>query len=369
MSALHFLSPDRLWTALALLPLIAATIYFSYRQRLKARSDWGEEKLIERFSKPINPVFEAVRGVAIVLAWTLIFVSWADPIAQNAPQTVRQGSMNLVAVVDVSKSMAAEDYRPVMPPKVVTNGKGQLVSSTPADQVVGPYGSRLDMAKWVISNQIMPSLEHNKVGIVNYSGEAFVQAYPTDDYEALRYVMEHFMKIGKAPGGGSDYAAGLRAALDLIKAEPQAGKQNVILLFTDGGFDGKPEDLTKVIEDIRAAGVKIIVMGLGSPAPGIPIPVYSAGGQMTGYFQKDGKVINTAIDEAALQSLITLTGGELVRIDPANPKVTMHWERTVGGTKMEKHEAHVFQYPLAGGVAIFLLLIIFGVIRKDKKII
>jgi hypothetical protein len=110
-------------------------------------------------------------------------------------------------------------------------------------------------------------------------------------------------------------------------------------------------------------------MGLGSAAPGIPIPVYSAGGQMTGYFQKDGKVINTAIDEAALQSLITLTGGELVRIDPANPKVVMHWERTVGGTKMEKHVAHVFQYPLGAGIAIFLLLIISGVIRKDKKII
>jgi len=369
MTSLQFLSPDRLWLALAILPFVAGAIFFSYRQRLKARKDWGEEELIQRFSKPINPVYEIVRGVAIVLAWALIFFAWADPIAENAPQSVRQGSMNLVAVVDVSKSMAAEDYRPVMPPQEITNGKGQVIKSTPADQVVGPYGTRLDMAKWVISNQIMPSLEKNKVGIVNYSGEAFVQAYPTDDYDALRYVMAHFMKIGKAPGGGSDYAAGLRAALELIKAEPQAGRQNVILLFTDGGLDGKPEDLQKVIEDIRAAGIKIIVMGLGSPSPGVPIPVYSAGGQMTGYFQKDGKVVNTAIDEAAIQSLITLTGGELVRIDPSNPKVTMHWERTVGGSKMEKHEAHIFQYPLAGAIAIFALLLISGLVRRDKKVI
>jgi hypothetical protein len=369
MSSLHFLDLDRLYWALAILPMFAATIYFSYRQRLKARSDWGEEKLIERFSKPISPTFEAIRGTAIVIAWALVFLAWADPVAQNAPQTVRQGSMNLVAVVDVSKSMAAEDYRPVMPPQEITNAKGVVIKSTPADQVIGPYGSRLDMAKWVISNQIMPSLEHNKVGIVNYSGESFVQAYPTDDYDALRYVMGHFMKIGKAPGGGSDYAAGLRTALELILAEPQANKQNVILLFTDGGFDGKGADLTKVIGDIQKAGVKIIVMGLGSPAPGVPIPVYSAGGQMTGYFKKDGKVVNTAIDEAALQSLITLTGGELVRIDPAHPQVTMHWERTVGGTKMEKHEAHVFQYPLAGALAIFALLLVSGLVRKDKRIV
>jgi hypothetical protein len=90
---------------------------------------------------------------------------------------------------------------------------------------------------------------------------------------------------------------------------------------------------------------------------------------MTGYFQKDGKVVSTAIDEAGLQSLITLTGGELVRIDPANPKVVMHWERAVGGTKMEKHEAHIFQYPLGGAIAIFFLLLISGLVRKDKKVI
>ena len=368
MSAFHFVNPERLLLALVLLPLFAGSLYFSFRQRLKARSDWGEEKLIERFSKPINPVYEYVRGGAIVLAWALVFLAWADPIAQNAPQTVQQGAMNLVAVVDVSKSMAAEDYRAVMPPLEVTNARGDVIKSTPADQVVGPYGSRLDIAKYVISSQIMPTLARNKVGIVNYSGEAFVQAYPTDDYDALRYVMAHFMKIGKAPGGGSDYAAGLRTALELIKAEPQVGKQNVILLFTDGGFDGKGTDLTKVIDDIRAAGVKIIVMGVGSGAPGVPIPVYSAGGQMTGYFKKDGKVVQTAIDEAALQSLITLTGGELVRVDTTNPKVQMHWDKTVGGSKMEKHEAHIYQYPLAAALSIFGLLLIFGVVSKNKKL-
>ena len=104
-------------------------------------------------------------------------------------------------------------------------------------------------------------LEHNKIGIVNYTGQGFVQAPLTDGYEALSWMMDKRMGINQAPGGGSDYAEGLKTALEMFKTQPQDSLQKVILLFTDGGFTGDPEELTKVLAAIREQGIR---MGLGT---------------------------------------------------------------------------------------------------------
>ncbi|NJL72556.1 MAG: VWA domain-containing protein [Candidatus Competibacteraceae bacterium] len=236
----------------------------------------------------------------------------------DSPQVVREGSMKLIAVVDVSPSMAAEDYRGVMPPKEIIKDCQTVLQTIPADKVVGPYGSRLDMAKYVIRKQIMPTLERNKIGIINYTGQGFVQAELTDDYCALYWMMTKRMGINQAPGGGSDYAEGLKTALDLFKSEPPSQHQKVILLFTDGGFTGDQANLTKVLNDIRQEGIKIIVVGVGASSP-VPIPKYSSDGQVTGYVEQEGKVVQTAIDEAALQTLVGQTGGDYIRLDPASP--------------------------------------------------
>ena len=51
---MHWLRPDYLYLLLAVLPALAALLYVSYKQRLAARREWGEEKLIERFTRPFS---------------------------------------------------------------------------------------------------------------------------------------------------------------------------------------------------------------------------------------------------------------------------------------------------------------------------
>lgn len=206
----------------------------------------------------------------------------------------------------------------------------------------------------------MPTLERNKIGIVNYTGQGFIQAELTDDYSALNWIMTKRMGINQAPGGGSDYAEGLKTALQMFKDQKPNRLQKVILLFTDGGFTGQQSELSKVLSDIRQGGIKIIVVGVGASNP-VPIPKYSVDGQLVGFLEEDGKTVQTAIDEAALQTLVLQTGGDYIRLDPASPPdVKIQWAHSLGNTKTEHHQNPAFQYPLAAALALMSVLIGFG---------
>lgn len=365
MNTLHFLRPEYLFALLVVIPVVATLLWTSAHQRLKARRDWAEEnKLTERFSRPFSKALEIFKGTLWLTATALVLLAASGPVMEDAPLTVREGSMELIGVFDVSKSMAAEDYRAAMPAKPIYDATGKkVIGSTPPAQVLGAYGSRLDMAKNVIKTQIMPTLQRNKLGLVNYSGEGFIQADLTADYAALTWVMDHWMRIGQAPGGGSDYAAGLHTAYTMFKEEPATDKQRIILLFTDGGFTGDPARLQEVLAEIRQANIRIIVVGLGSSTP-VTIPLYSAEGQLTGYVQRNNEVVTTGIDEAACQTLVSLTGGEYIRLEPDKPVLSIKWTAALGGTKIEKHEDQVFQYPLGAGLALVLGLLLMAVWRR-----
>lgn len=338
---IHLLRPEYLGALVVLIPAVIALWYTGYKLRVKARRAYGEEQLIGRFTKPLRLATEGLVLAGWLAVVTLLTVAASGPVTPAQPTNVKAGTLEVIAVVDVSKSMAAEDYRAVMPPK---NGVDPTM-------VAGPYGTKLDMAKHVISRQVMPAVQGNRVGIVNYSGNGFNQAPLTDDFTSLRWVMENWMTIGAAPGGGSDYAEGLKMALSMFKAEKQTDKQRVILLFSDGGFDGDNENLTKVLEEMRELGVKFIIIGVGSTTPS-PVPLYSRDGQLTGYLQKDGQVQTTALDEAPLLALSSQTGGTYVKLE-GDGKLNIQWASTLGGTRAEKRENHVFFY-FVGGAAILL---------------
>jgi hypothetical protein len=368
MNALHFSHPDLLSWLPVIFVVTVVLLWWSFRVRMQVRDEWAEQnELSDRFNKPFNKRLEAVKAVLKLTTIVGVILAASGPVLENSPVTVRQGSMELINVLDVSNSMAAEDYRAVMPAKDKLDDNGKIVEHVPPMEVVGPYGSRLDMAKYVIRTQILPQLNRNKVGIVNYTGEGFVQYDLTTDYGAVDWVFEHWMRIGQAPGGGSDYASGLRVALNLFKDEGTDGKEKVILLWTDGGFTGNPQDLQKVLADLNQAGVRIIIVGLGSSNP-TPIRLYSTEGQFTGYFQKDGQVVTTAIDEASCQTLKSLTGGEYIRLDPENPKLDITWSKAFGASQVEKHEDPAFQYPLGAAILAALGLLALGIARRRRQL-
>jgi len=347
METLSFLRPLLLLALAAVVPITACVLFLAYHARRNARKAYGEERLVNRFSYTPSRRAELTIGLAWVAAMSMLVIAAAGPILPEAPDTVPSGSLRVVVVSDVSKSMAAEDYRSVMPAK----------DGVPAAEVPGPYGTRLEAVKRVVENQIMPAIIGNQLGLATYCGNGFDQADLTDDFASLRWVIDNWMNVGNAPGGGSDYAEGLATALEIFDSAKESNVQKVIVIFSDGGFTGDQAALSKVLDEIKARGIRVVVVGVGSDTP-IPIPVYNPEtGQLTGYIQDDKKqTVTTGIESGNLEKLTAATNGTYVRLDPRQ-SLNVQWASKLTGSRPQTHEKHVFQYPL--GLALVLLFGLF----------
>lgn len=341
-----FVRPEFLIAALVVLPAVFALWFANYRARKAARRAYGDSKLVDKRSKPLSRMAEMTTLGALMTAAALLVVAAAGPVLPNNPERIPNGTLQVVVVLDVSKSMLAEDYRESMPadwsghPKEGSTG------------VNGPRGSRMDMAKYQIE-RIMKDIAGNQLGYVAYTGEGFPQAPLTTDFNALRFVLREWVKVGNAPGGGSDYARGLKVALDSFKEDKDPNKTKVIVLMSDGGFTGLPEELQEVVKEINAQGVKLVIVGIGTPGAHA-IPIYQ-GDQLKGYMQKDGKPVTTSFEEDNLRRLQGETNGVYhhVDIDSKSQAINIDWAGTLGGFRIEMKESHIYAYFVS--VALVLL--------------
>jgi hypothetical protein len=214
------------------------------------------------------------------------------------------------------------------------------------------------MVKVIIGNELMPALSGNQLGIVTFMGNGWDLVDLTDDYTYIRDSMKVSMKIGNAPGGGSDYAEGLKEALILFDQTPDKNKQKVVVLFSDGGFTGEEKNLQETIQKLQEQNVRIIILGIGGDEPQ-PIPIYDdSSGQQVGNVQKDGKTVTTNIDDAALNTLSGKMNAEYIRIVPGK-HLDIKWASKLAGAHTEAHETEVYEYPLALG-----MLLVFGLFLR-----
>lgn len=353
MNEVSFLHPAYLW----LVPIfILATIslaHLNFARRWQAREQYGELRLVDIYSRPLRWREQVLALILWSGAISGLFVAAAGPTLPAAPVQVPRGSEQVVAVWDVSKSMLAEaEYRYF------------LTSETSPPEGKGPFGSRIDMVRSVVIKQLMPALTGNELGVVTYSGNGWVQAEIMSDFASMRWVLDNWVKAGSAPGGGSDYAEGLKTAIALFKeAGPANGHERVIVLFSDGGFTGTSEGLAEALQLLRDNNVRLIVVGVGDNSP-VPLPVYNSHGFRTGYVKdEDGQIATAPLEEQNLIDLASRSEGTYIHLDPSS-QLEVKWAPALAGSKLEEQRTDVYRFPLAA--ALLLLLAIF--IRATRVI-
>jgi Ca-activated chloride channel family protein len=188
--------------------------------------------------------------------------------------------VDLVVALDVSRSMQARDVKP-----------DRLTRATLE------VGALLDV------------LAGDRIGIVVFAGEAFVQCPLTTDYAAARMFLRA-VSPQSVPQQGSDLGNGLRAAREVLEGSGAgAGRSKVVLLVTDGeDLEGGAQDAAA---ELAEAGIRIHALAMGQPE-GEPIPLVDQAGQVTGY-KKDraGQAVVTRLDLATLRAVVEKGGGEL----------------------------------------------------------
>lgn len=324
---------------LYILPVLIIIFWWTIRlqkKRLVEFAKTGMHKVLFPLRSIVKPVVKF--GIVIVAVILLIFTV-ANPQIGSKIEEVKQVGIDVYILLDVSLSMTAEDIKP----------------------------SRLEKAKNDIS-KLIRRLQGDRLGLIVFSGQAYVQIPLTTDYAAANLFLSA-VDVNSVPQAGTAIGPAIELATNSFKEDSETKK--AIVIITDG--EDHEGDLEKVVEDAAGKGIDIYAIGLGS-ASGVPIPLYSSSGQQAGY-KKDryGEVVLTKLDEVTLQMLADKGNGkyyhgsnnddELEKIYNDLAKI----EKTeFGATKITEYEDRFYYFLIP---AILLLFIEFFIGNRKSKLL
>ncbi len=310
---------------LLFVPLLGAFFWSTMRARKRALGRFGDHHLVQRLTASVSPRGRLAKGVLLLGAVGLSVLALARPQFGTRVETVRSEGQDIVVALDVSLSMMAEDVAP----------------------------NRLERAKLEIS-RMLGRLEGDRIGLVAFAGDAFVQSPLTVDYGAAAMFLAA-MEPDLIPVQGTNLGEALSVALDAF--EEGSEDHRTLIVITDGeDHEGEVEaGVARAVE----AGVKIYTVGIGSPE-GVPIPEVDEAGRRSGFKRdEDGNVVTTRLDEATLLQVAEATGGRYFRAGDASGLNPLMDELLEGeGRELEAREITQFeeQFQIFLGLALLMLL-------------
>jgi Ca-activated chloride channel family protein len=326
---------NQLWlTFTPLIVLLFAGLFaFGLRRREALLSRFAAARLLDQLTEKASQQRTLLKAGLVLLALALIGVALARP--QYGVDWIERKArgLDIVFVLDSSKSMLATDLRP----------------------------TRLDRAKLAIID-LVKRLESDRIGLVAFAGNAFLQTPPTLDYSAFR---ENLDSIGQTSisRGGSDIGRAIREA---AKAFPKDNNFKVVILLTDG--EDQEQQAIDTAREVAKDGIKIYTIGIGTPE-GEYLKVRNAQGSEEFIRDSSGQPVRSQLDERTLQEIAQLTGGSYSRLSDQSLNTLYN---SVLATlpreerESELQEARIERYQWALSAACILLVLEIFIRRRSK---
>ena len=199
----------------------------------------------------------------------------ARPQLANSYSQVETSGIDIMIVLDVSRSMLAEDY-------LAEDGR---------------RANRIDTVKR-ITRQFIEQRPADRIGISAFAGRPYLVSPLTLDHGWLLQNLDR-IRIGLVEDGTAIGSA-LASAANRLK--DSTSKSRIIVLLSDGGNNAGRVAPATAAEAASALGIKIYTIGAGSQGPA-PYPVQDALGR-TVY-----RTIEADLDEDALKQIAAIGGG------------------------------------------------------------
>jgi Ca-activated chloride channel family protein len=224
----------------------------------------------------------------MTLSYTFLVLALSRPQIGTTLEIMKRSGLDIMIGLDISASMLAEDIKP----------------------------NRLLKAKHAISSFI-DRLEGDRVGLIAFAGDSFVQCPLTIDYAAAKLLLDA-LNVDTISQSGTEINQAIKIAASSFNQEED--KYKVLLFFTDGEDHGK-----RAIEAAKAAasqGIRIYCVGVGLPNQGTPIPLRQSNGELRGYkHDRNGKPIVTKLEDALLREIAQLTNGNYYQATPGEAEM------------------------------------------------
>ena len=265
----------RILLLLWLVPALAVLYIWAAYKRRQALRIFVEADLLKKISMSINPAARWTKAALVIIAAIFIVISLARPAWNPKPRTVERRGRDIMFVLDVSRSMIAEDLAP----------------------------NRLERAKLAIGDMVA-SLEGDRVGLVVFAGTAALKCPLTLDYGFFNLMLED-VDLSSIARGGTMIGDAVRKVLD-EGFDDQEKKYKDVILITDGeDHDSFP---VEAAEEAGRRGVRIIAIGLGDERQGRRIPVTDKYGNRS-FLKYNGQEVWSRLDAATLRKMANVTPG------------------------------------------------------------
>jgi Ca-activated chloride channel homolog len=331
---LRFAHMEYLW-GLLIIPTFMLLFILVTEWKKRAIASLGDKKVVTQMMPEVSLSRPWLKFVLFIIAFAFLIIAAADPQIGSKMEEEKRKGADLMILLDVSNSMLAQDLPP----------------------------SRLENAKQAIA-QLIDNLHSDRIGIIVFAGEAYVQLPMTTDYSAAKLFL-NTINTNMVPTQGTAIGAAIDMGMRSFDFKDGTGKSMIII--TDA--ENHEDDAVSAAKSATEKDVMVNVIGIGSEQ-GAPLPIYQNGKQVGFHTDSTGKTVISKLDENMGKEIAAAGEGTYVRATNANSGLNIVMDqinkvqrKTIDSKSFKDYEDR-FQFFLA--IAFVLLIIEFFISNRKS---
>lgn len=332
------LGDPRWLVALWVLPVAAAIVIYALVRCAALLRRLADAKLLPELAASASRVRPAVKSILLLGALGLVTFGLARPQWNAQPQEVKTLGRDVCFVIDVSRSMLAEDLAP----------------------------NRLERTKmWV--RDALSNVKGDRVAIVAFAGSAVVKCPLTHDYGFARMALDD-LSPNSVVRGGTLIGDAIRLATREVFDTNEASHKDVILITDGEDMESFPVEAAKAAGD---AGIRIIAIGIGDESAGTRIPITDQYGRQS-FVMYEGKPVMSRLDAKTLREMaLASNNGQYLNVSTGTIELDRVYEQLIAQAQQREMKStetlryeEKFQIFLGLGLT---LLVMEGLISGRKR--
>lgn len=321
------------------LPFVLVIFIYGWSKKRKALELFIEAGLLDKIYISADRQKKYFKAIAIILSLAFVIFALTRPSWNPTPEKIERKGRDIVFLLDVSKSMLAEDLVP----------------------------NRLERAKLAISDCV-DQLMGDRVALVAFAGTAAIKCPLTQDYGFFRMMLKS-ISTDSIARGGTMMGDAIRLLINNV-FDDQAKEYKDIILITDGeDHDSFPVEAAKKAGE---KGIRLIAIGIGDENEGKRIPVINERGEKT-FLKYNGNEHWSRLDADILRKMVNVTpGGKYFNVATGTIDLGTVYRQLIAGAEKKELESETIKryeekFQIFLSIAFFLLCVEFIVSERKRE--
>ena len=327
---LRFEDPIYLWM-LFIIPILVLMRFIVWRKRKRNLRKFGDPSLLKEMMPDVSKYRPTIKFSLLLSAITILIFMIARPqVGSKISHEKREGIEVLIAL-DISNSMLAQDVIP----------------------------SRLEKSKLLIED-LVDHFTNDKVGLVVFAGDAFVQLPITNDYVSAKMFLQN-INPSLITTQGTDLARAISLSQSCFTQREHIGR--AIIVITDG--EDHEGGALEAAREAYKKGISVFILGVGT-SKGAPIPDGNGG------YLKDnsGQIVLSALNEQMCQQVAKAGNGVYIHVDntsDAQEKLNKELSKLQSGISDTVVYSEYNEQFQIFGIILLLLLIVETILLESRN--